>query len=396
MRPVPAEPLVHLVVRFAAALRESGVDAGPEQSASALAGLERVELARTDDVYWTLRQTFVSNRDDLAVFDDLFRTWFPGTGRDVATAPAPLAQPAGRGAAEAVAGGDQTVADTTPGWTATESLRTKDFADVTADELRALGVLVPAIASLRPHRRSRRYEQRPRVARLDIRRTVRAAIASGGDPADRSFRARLQVPRRVVFLCDVSGSMAPYTRALLMFAHGLARAGRGVEIFAFGTRLTRLTAQLAARDTDRALAAAAGAVADWSGGTRIGASLKRFNVHWGNSATARGAVVIIASDGWERDDTSAVGREMARLGRQAYAVVWVNPLKGHPDYQPLAGGMRAALPYVDRFLPGHNVASLETLAAVLAGIGRRHSPSVGLRGIGPVSSTGAASPATLV
>ena len=136
--------------------------------------------------------------------------------------------------------------------------------------------------------------------------------------------------------------MAPYTRALLMFAHGLARAGRGVEIFAFGTRLTRLTAQLAARDTDRALAAAAGAVADWSGGTRIGASLKRFNDHWGNSATARGAVVIIASDGWERDDTSAVGREMARLGRQAYAVVWVNPLKGHPDYQPLAGGMRAA------------------------------------------------------
>src|SRR5262249_51135220 len=170
-----------------------------------------------------------------------------------------------------------------------------------------------------------------------------------------------------------SGSMEAYSRALILFLHAVVGSGRGVEAFAFGTRLTRLTPELAGRDPQHALAAAAERVVDWSGGTRIGASLKTFNDEGGRRGLTRGAVVVIASDGWEREDPDAVGREMARLARQAYAVVWVNPLKGHPDYQPLAGGMRAALPYVDRFLPGHNLASLEELADVLAGIERRHA-----------------------
>jgi uncharacterized protein with von Willebrand factor type A (vWA) domain len=174
-------------------------------------------------------------------------------------------------------------------------------------------------------------------------------------------------------LCDVSGSMEPYTRALLLFVHALLRTGRGVEAFAFGTRLTRLTEELSGRDPERALEEASRRVVDWSGGTKIGASLKAFNDGWGGRARSSGAVVLIVSDGWEREDTTTVAREMARLARCAYAVIWVNPLKGHPDYQPLAGGMSAALPFVDRFLPGHNVTSLEHLAGVLAGIERRHA-----------------------
>jgi uncharacterized protein with von Willebrand factor type A (vWA) domain len=154
--------------------------------------------------------------------------------------------------------------------------------------------------------------------------------------------------------------------------HAAVAAGR-VEVFAFGTRLTRLTDELRTRDPEQALDAAAASVVDWASGTLIGASLKRFNDEWGRRALSRGAVVVIVSDGWERQDAALVGREMARLARSAYAVVWVSPLQGKVDYEPLGAGIRAALPYVDRFLPGHNIASLEELADVLSGIDRRHA-----------------------
>jgi uncharacterized protein with von Willebrand factor type A (vWA) domain len=202
---------------------------------------------------------------------------------------------------------------------------------------------------------------------------IRRSLRAGGDPLDRPLRARKDVPRKLVVLCDVSGSMDSYARALLLFLHAVVGTGRGVEAFAFGTRLSRLTPDLATRDPDAALARCTEAVVDWGSGTRIGASLREFNEVYGRRALSRGAIVLIVSDGWEREDPELVGREMAKLARAAYAVVWVNPLKGNPQYQPLAGGMRAALPYVDRFLPGHNLRSLEELAAVLAGIERRHA-----------------------
>jgi uncharacterized protein with von Willebrand factor type A (vWA) domain len=170
----------------------------------------------------------------------------------------------------------------------------------------------------------------------------------------------------------VSGSMEAYSRALLLYLHAILRLGRGAEVFAFGTRLTRLTRELQTRDPDLALERAARRVVDWAAGTRIGASLKEYNDVWGRRALTRGAIVLIASDGWERDDHELVGREMERLHRAAYAVVWVNPVKGSPDYQPLAAGMRAALPSIDRFVAGHNLASLEALGELLAGIERRH------------------------
>ena len=181
------------------------------------------------------------------------------------------------------------------------------------------------------------------------------------------------MPRKLVVLCDVSGSMEAYTRALLLFLHAAVGTGRGVEAFAFGTRLSRLTPELATRDPEAALAKASATCRGLGLRHPHRRLLKAFNDEYGRRALSRGAVVVIVSDGWEREDPDLVGREMARLARAAYAVVWVNPLKGNPEYQPLAGGMRAALPFVDRFLPGHNLRSLEELAAVLAGIERRHA-----------------------
>jgi uncharacterized protein with von Willebrand factor type A (vWA) domain len=207
----------------------------------------------------------------------------------------------------------------------------------------------------------------------DVRAMIRRSLRTGGDPIERPLRARKQVPRRLVLLCDVSGSMDAYARVLLLFLHAAVGTGRGVEAFAFGTRLSRLTPDLRTRDPLDALARCTEAVVDWGSGTRIGASLREFNEVYGRRAMSRGAIVVIVSDGWEREDPALVGREMARLARAAYAVIWVNPLKGNPDYQPLAGGMRAALPFVDRFLAGHNLRSLEELATVLAGVERRHA-----------------------
>ena len=167
--------------------------------------------------------------------------------------------------------------------------------------------------------------------------------------------------------------MEAYTRPLLVFLHAVRGSGRWVEAFAFGTRLTRLTEALGRAGPEAALREAAVGALDWGGGTRIGASLKELNDAYGRRGVTRGAVVLIASDGWERDDPALLAREMARLARVAYALVWVNPLKGGPEYRPLAGGMQAALPYVDRFLSGHNLSSLEELAVVLSGIERRHA-----------------------
>jgi uncharacterized protein with von Willebrand factor type A (vWA) domain len=244
---------------------------------------------------------------------------------------------------------------------------------MTPEEFAKLSKAIAEVAASRPLRRSRRLRPHPRGRSLDLRRLARRSLARGGDPIERTFRRRIEVPRKLVLLCDVSGSMEAYTRALLLFMHAAVGSGRGVEVFVFGTRLFRLTDEFRTRDPEEALAAAARRVVDWAAGTRIGASLKTFNDTWGRRALTRGAAVVIVSDGWERENPALVALEMARLQRSAYAIVWVNPLKGNPEYQPLAEGMRAALPFVDRFVAGHNLASLEELAGVLAGIERRHA-----------------------
>jgi len=246
-------------------------------------------------------------------------------------------------------------------------LRHKDFALYTAaelDEARRLMADLRLAGSLRRSRRQR--PSRHDRGRPDVRRTVRQALRSGGEAVERRHLQPDQRPRRVVLLCDVSGSMEPYSRALLRFAHAAVVGRARVEAFALGTRLTRLTRELSSRDPDTAMAQAGRAVDDWSGGTRLGVGLRRFNDEWGVRGMARGAVVVILSDGWDRGDPDELAEQMARLHRVAHRVVWVNPLKASPGYEPLARGMAAALPYVDEFVEGHSLASLEELARVVA------------------------------
>jgi hypothetical protein len=374
-----ADAIVRHVVTFGRVLREVGIEVGPGRVIDALRGLDRVDLTSQPDVYWTLRQTLVSRHDELELFDRAFAAWFlrepiDPQGRGSVPQPQPakrVAQPSDDASRSEEEGPDGDPLEL--GASHHELLREQDFAEMTPEEFERARRLIAAIARMRPQRASRRRCADPRGDVLDLRRLVRRSLRTGGDPVERPYRARKEVPRKLVVLCDVSGSMESYTRALLLFLHAVVGTGRGVEAFAFGTRLSRLTPELATRDPEAALEKASAAVVDWGSGTRIGASLKEFNDVYGRRALSRGAVVVVVSDGWERQDPALVGREMARLARAAYAVVWVNPLKGNPEYQPLAGGMRAALPFVDRFLPGHNLRSLEELATVLAGIERRHA-----------------------
>ncbi|HSF61483.1 MAG TPA: VWA domain-containing protein [Gaiellaceae bacterium] len=371
--------IVRHVVTFGRVLREVGIEVGPGRVADAMRGLGVVDLTRQEDVYFTLRQTLVSRHDELELFDRAFVAWF------LRGPVAPLvrqrerhrfADRVARDTLDAKRQDDEVFESGEPlerGASAHELLREKDFAEMTPEEFERVRRLMAAIARTRPRRTSRRRAPDPRGDRLDLRRLCRSSLRTGGEPLEQPWRARKSVPRKLVVLCDVSGSMDAYARALLFYLHAIVGSGQGVEAFAFGTRLTRLTPDLATRDPEAALARATDLAVDWGSGTRIGSSLAEFNTVYGRRALSRGAVVVIVSDGWERDDPDLIGREMAKLARAAYAVVWVNPLKGNPEYQPLAGGMRAALPFVDRFLPGHNLRSLEELGAVLAGIERRHA-----------------------
>ena len=371
--------IVRHVVTFGRVLREVGIEVGPGRVADAVRGLGAVDLTRQDDVYFTLRQTLVSRHDELELFDRAFVAWF------LRGPVAPLVrQKQTRRFAERVvrdtleSGADGDEADDSGSRSSSappahELLREKDFAEMTPEEFERVRRLMAAIARTRPRRKSRRRSPDPRGDVLDLRRLCRKSLRTGGEPIDQPWKARKTVPRKLVVLCDISGSMDAYARALLFYLHAIVGTGHGVEAFAFGTRLTRLTPDLATRDPGGR------ARAGERDRDRLGQrnahrrSLAEFNSIYGRRALSRGAVVVIVSDGWERDDPDLIAREMAKLARAAYAVVWVNPLKGNPEYQPLAGGMRAALPFVDRFLPGHNLRSLEELGAVLAGIERRHA-----------------------
>jgi uncharacterized protein len=373
---VTGDAVARHVVVFGRVLREAGLEVGPGRVGDALKGLDAIELGRQEDVYWTLRQTLVSRREDLEAFDRAFDAWFlRGAARPLPRRTEPPRRAGARrkggapGPGPELDGGEVQIGS----WSGEELLRSKDFAAMTPEEFARARRLIQRIAVARPRRRSRRLRRDPRGTVLDVRGLVRTSLATGGDPVVRTFRSRARTPRKLILILDVSGSMESYARPLLLYLHAARGSGRRVETFAFGTRLTRLTRELGARDPEAALAAAAKRVVDWSGGTRIGLSLKAFNDEWGRRALTRGAVVVILSDGCERGDPGLVEHEMERLALQAFAVVWVNPLKGDAAFQPLAGGMRAALPHVDRLLAGHDIASLEGLGRVLGGIERRHA-----------------------
>jgi uncharacterized protein len=371
----PGDAVTRKLVTFGRILREAGMEVGPGRLQDALRGLEVVDLADREQVYHALRCTLVSRHEHLPLFDAAFQAFWEREPRDAEGLAAPAAPLPPSSAAEASEpeegmGDEPDEDDQLFGISAAEQevLRHRDFAQMSADELRRVRRLMDELAALHPVRRSRRLEPAHAGGVLDQRRTLRQAMRSDGIPLDRQWRRPKWVPRKLVVLVDVSGSMEPYARALIMFLQALSAregAARYVEAFAFGTRLTRLTPHLAGRDPDVALARASLALSDWGGGTRIGESLAAYNRVFGRRGLTRGAVVVIASDGWERGDLSVLDRQLDTISRQAETLMWVNPLKGHEGFEPLAGGMQIALRHVDDFLEGHNLAALEALGLAL-------------------------------
>jgi uncharacterized protein with von Willebrand factor type A (vWA) domain len=359
-----------LAVAFGRVLRGAGLDVPTTNVVLFAQALDAVGVDRRARVHAAATSCFLRDPADRARFEACFAAFWEGRVTEAAGAePEPaLSVTVAVDDPDAGEGGDDPGNADDPvlqlRWSATEVLRHKDFAACTAAELAQLDRLLPVLRRTGATRPSRR----PVAARRgppDLRRTVRRALRSGGDPVSLLRKGPGERPRRLVLLVDVSGSMSAYARTLVRFAHAASSGRRQVEVFTLGTRLTRLTRELATHDPDVALERAGRAVPDWSGGTRLGESLRRFNDQWGVRGMARGAVVVVLSDGWDRGDPSLLGAELARLHRVAHRIVWVNPLKAAPGYRPLAGGMAAALPHVDAFLEGHSLAALEALAADL-------------------------------
>ncbi len=360
-----------LPVALATTLRQAGVDI-PARSVALLAqALAEVDLTSRDEVFWAAHACLVTRPEDRDRFERVFDAFFGGRAtldEAVVGDPQPaevVLEASGPGAGDGAADADDHVDDVRR-FSAHEVLGDKDFARCTDAEFAELGELIGRLRPRPPMRTSRR--RRPvvgRSGRFDLAHTARLAVRSLGEPVRVGRTVASERPRRLVLLLDVSGSMDPYGRALLRFAHATSMGRRRVEVFALGTRLTRLTRALRSHDPDAALARAAAETVDHGGGTRLGATLRTFNDEWGVRGLARGATVVVCSDGWDRGDPAQLGAQVERLSRVTHRLVWVNPLKASEGFAPLAGGMAAALPHVDDFLAGHSFDALEDLAEVM-------------------------------
>lgn len=377
----PAAPgqgadFVATLVGFGRALREAGLPVGTADVMTYGAASELLNPADLVDLYWAGRTTLVTRFEQVPTYDAVFRRYFldePGEDDEArpfsvqqradATAtlqlPDPEASPEGRE-------GDEREARMGLMASSAATAKHRSFADCSPDELAALRRLMRRMRLVPPRRRSRRTVPSGEGRSPDLRRVVRSTLRHHGEPAELHWRTRRRRTRPLILVLDVSGSMADYSRALLQFAHGTARAQRRVEVFCFGTRLTRITRQLEHRRPDEALRAAADRVVDWEGGTRIGESLDTFVRDWGRRGMSRGGIVVICSDGLDCGDPSTLDAALQRLSRLSHRIVWLNPHVGDQrDFVPSTLGMMVAAPYVDELLSGHDLASLEELAAVL-------------------------------
>jgi uncharacterized protein with von Willebrand factor type A (vWA) domain len=377
-------------------LRGAGVPVTPERSARFARAVALVDPATRPALYWTARAVFVSSREQVETFDRVFAAVFAGAadpaerrgdpgapaldaGEPGGRAPvegarsvppaegAAPAGPASATAARAERQDDDARRREAPLALAAseERLAQRSFAALDPLELAQLRRLMARLELATPRRRARRARRGRRGEHLDVRRTLRASLRTGGDPVRQARRRRRTRPRRLVVLCDISGSMEPYARAYVQFLQSAVGGGASAEAFVFATRLTRLTRALRGRNPEAAIQRAAALAPDWSSGTRIGSALKAFNDRHGRRGMARGAVVVILSDGWERGDPALVAREMERLARLAHRIVWVNPRVAAQGFAPLAGGMAAALPHCDRLLSGHSLAALHEVAEAI-------------------------------
>ena len=366
------ERTVQGLVGFARVLRHAGMACGPGRVQAFLAATEHLDLADREQLYWAGRLTLCADPEDLPRYDAAFARWF--TGEDAEPARPSGRPPRPRRSRSALLGtpDDESEAGSPERLAAVasdvEALRRRDLADLSATEREHLRQLL-ADLDVRPPRRRGFRHRRARRGELDARATLRGLVASGGEPVRLPRRTHATRTRRVVLLIDVSGSMAPYADALLRFAHVVTRRSPArTEVVTLGTRMTRVTRHLRQRDAERALAGAARAVPDFSGGTRLGETLRSFLDRWGQRGLARSAVVVVFSDGWERGDAALLAEQMHRLHRLAHAVVWSNPHAGHADYAPVQSGIVAALPWVDRLVAGHSVSALDEVWRAVLGL----------------------------
>lgn len=365
-------PAEDLLLGFARAVRAAGVPVTADRARSFVEAVTLVGLADRQACYWAGRATLCGGPDDLDRYDQVFEAWFlageglPRTVPRAAEAVRPPALPSGEG--DGGGPGEEADADLVRvAASDTEILRHRDVAGLSARDKAQLTAMIAALQPRLPRRRAHRRTPWHR-GDLDGQRTLRRTLRLLGEPGPVAWRRRGTRPRRVVLLVDVSGSMSRYADVLLRVAHRLVQAApAAVEVFTIGTRLTRVTRALRHRDPERALIAAGDTVPDWSGGTRLGETIGAFLARWGRRGMARGAVVVVFSDGWERGDCAPLAEQVEGLARLAHRVVWVNPHRGKAGYQPVQQGIRAVLPYLDEFVAGHSLATYAELMEVIAG-----------------------------
>lgn len=358
-----------ILLGFTRALRASGVRVTPDRSHGFLEATALLGLDDQSATYWAGRATLCAGPDDLDRYDQVFHAWFnarDGLPRPQPPTPSSRTVPA---FPEADASGEGAESDdedsVRAAATTSEMLRHRDVATLDNAEKARLAALFSTLRTVAPLRRTARHQRWHRGS-LDAARTMRLSMRRFGEPAEIVWRRKRQRPRRVVLLVDVSGSMSGYADALLRLAHRFVVTGDRVEVFTVGTRLTHLTRAMHHRDPERAIVAAGDTVPDWSGGTRLGETVKVFLDRWGARGMARGAVVVIFSDGWERGDAALLAEQMQRLHRIAHRVVWVNPHRGKEGYAPVQQGIAAALPHIDDFVAGHSLATFSELCEVVA------------------------------
>ena len=367
---VDGDVLLANAVRFGRILRRAGLEVEPGQTATFVRALALLGVDRRSDVRAAGGAIYVRRREDRALYEAAFDLFWRRSGprdagdalprlRQDSRAGSPAAQPGSEDAAEP----PETLPAVRPDVaSAREVLRTADFAALTPAESRDAQVMIEALRPRLPLRRARRSRLDTSGHRPAMRSMLRRALGSSGEALRWRWLRRRERPRPIVLVCDISGSMERYSRFMLRFAHALQRSGAPVEVFVFGTRLTRITRQLRVRSPDEALRRVAERVVDWSGGTRIGESLHELNRRWVRRTVRSGAVVLLVSDGWERGDPELLAREMATLRRSCHRLLWIDPLAARPGFEPVTVGLRAALPYVDELVPAASVASLEELA----------------------------------
>lgn len=415
-QPTPSGELLHNLLLFGRVLRGLGLEVNAGRIVDVVESLPHIRLLHKTDFYHTLRCFLVKNKDDVPLFDEAFALFWqkPNKGeldvnlqemlnfhgspepeqKERLIAPPPLQQDAPLPDEEQPDTDEndevQEIIELTQTYSARNILREKDFGEMSGEELQAVRQLMQAFVWQMGERKTRRYEHGHGRGQLNLRRSFRHNLRYGGEFLQWQRQTRKIKPRPLVLIADISGSMERYSRLLVHFLYSLAQGlSQRVEVFVFSTQLTRITRQLAHKEADTAVADVTANVHDWSGGTRIGEAIKSFNYDWARRTLRGGAVTLLISDGWDRGDPHLLRQEMKRLHLLTHRLVWLNPLLGSTEYEPLTRGMQAALPHIDDFLPVHNLASLQDLAQHLYQLDdKRASRRHNLRGAAFIRASG--------